>query len=83
MVESLHVLYATQGCGLQALIVDSIQGSAVSPTITKRDPRVYVEVSRSFSFLWAPGIAKRRTVGIARYLIAIAPACMCRKVDIL
>ncbi len=31
----------------------SKQGSAVSPAITRRDPRVYVEVSCSFS-LWAP-----------------------------
>ncbi len=54
MVESLHVLYTIQGCGLQALIVASKQGSAVSPAITRRDPRVYVEVSRSFSYLWAP-----------------------------
>ncbi len=35
-------------------LVASIQGSVVSPAITRRDPRVYVEVSRSFS-LWAPG----------------------------
>ncbi len=36
-------------------LVASIQGSAVSPAITKRDSRVYVEVSRSFS-VWAPAI---------------------------
>ena len=36
-------------------LVASIQGSAVSPAITRCDPRVYVEVGRSFS-LWAPGI---------------------------
>ncbi len=35
-------------------LVASIQESAVSPAITRCDPRVYVEVSRSFS-LWAPG----------------------------
>ncbi len=35
-------------------LVTSKQGSAVSPAITRRDPRVYVEVSRSFSYLWAP-----------------------------
>ncbi len=34
-------------------LVASIQGSAVSPAITRCDPQVYVEVSRSFSF-WAP-----------------------------
>ncbi len=50
------MLYTIQGCGLQALRVASIQESAVSPAITKRDPRVYVEVSRSFSYLWAPVI---------------------------
>ncbi len=36
MVESLHVLYAIQGCGLQALSRFH-KGSAVSQAITKRD----------------------------------------------
>ncbi len=37
-------------------LVASIQGIAVLLAITKRDPRVYVEISRSFTYLWAPGL---------------------------
>ena len=52
MVESLHVLYRAAVC---KHLVASKQGSAVSLAITRCDPRVYVEVSRSFSYLWVPG----------------------------
>ena len=58
-------------------LVASKQGSAVSPAITKRDPWVYVEVSRSFSYLWAPDIALlqefcKTLYQIAKYLAMIS-----------
>ena len=49
-----YTCYTQYRAAVYKHLVASKQGSAVSPEITRRDPRVYVEVSRSFSYLWAP-----------------------------